>query len=367
MARDAGAVAQDSRRHATEGLTPTRDDAAVGRQQASPSAAASVDAVLRLAEGLPDLERVRAVDDYDASELTKTEQRQKEQTEKVIGTALAAGDAAVWVIAQALERAAKGRWWRRSHDSLGAYIQATIGRSAVYGRQLRKNAPLALETAQRTGSVPKPSQVEITWKTERRHGRNAAVTLYEAVRDVTAELGGRLTADCLEAVHHSLPDRLPKDPEQQRTVIEQTARRALRAREDTAPLDEAPEPVRWKGLWPLRFVAPASCSPESTPAPMPITEANDSAPIGASGSEEREGDACEARGGLHDAEPVAACLTALHEALGVLNALDRAVTEDVFARAAAGPGAAAEYEKLRHAIIAKTTAIRSKALKAPPG
>ncbi|MEU6573657.1 hypothetical protein [Streptomyces sp. NPDC046805] len=94
--------------------------------------------MLRLAEGQPDLERVRTVDAHDASELTKTEQRQKEPTEEVIGTALAAGDAAVWVIAQGLERAAKGRWWRRSRDSLGAYAEATIGRSAVYGHQLRE-------------------------------------------------------------------------------------------------------------------------------------------------------------------------------------------------------------------------------------
>ncbi|MFF7558239.1 hypothetical protein ACFZA9_35705, partial [Streptomyces olivaceus] len=210
---------------------PSGAGAAVGTRTEAildgPAPASSIDAVLRLADGLPSLDHVRAVDDQDTSELTKTELEQKEQTEAVISTALAAGDAAVWVIAQGLERAAKGRWWRRTHTSLGSYVEAKIGRSAVYGRQLRKNAPLALETAHKTGTVPKPSQVKVTSKTEEQYGRDAAVTLYEVVRDVSSVLGAHPTADSLMAVHKSLPRQLPEEPEQQREVIVQTTRRTL--------------------------------------------------------------------------------------------------------------------------------------------
>ncbi|MFL4953283.1 hypothetical protein ACJ6WE_39830 [Streptomyces sp. MMS24-I31] len=312
-----------------------------------PSPADSIEAVLRLAEGLPNLDDVRAVDDNDNSELTQTEQQQKEQTEGVISTALAAGDAAVWVIAQGLERAAKGRWWRRTHASLGAYVEAKIGRSAVYGRQLRKNAPLALETAHRTGTVPKPSHVKATIKTEEKYGRDAAVTLYEVVRDVSAELGERPTADSLMAVHTRLPDQLPDLPEQQRAVIEQTTRRALGVGDASI---EAPS-FESESNKSASIEAPAN-EDEDAEKPTGGTETAGTA----DGSNDDD---------IEDAEIVPEHLATLKDALKTLNALNKTVTKDVFAQAAADPAEAAEYARVREAIIKKATAIRNKALHAP--
>ncbi|WP_333745973.1 hypothetical protein [Streptomyces sp. IBSBF 2950] len=313
-----------------------------------PSPADSIEAVLRLAEGLPSLDDVRAIDDNDDSELTETEQQQKEQTESVINTALAAGDAAVWVIAQGLERAAKGRWWRRTHASLGAYVEAKIGRSAVYGRQLRKNAPLALETAHRTGTVPKPSHVKATIKTEEQYGRDAAVTLYEVVRDVSAELGERPTADSLMAVHKRLPSQLPEVPEQQRAVIEQTTRRTL-------------------GVGDASIEAPSFESESNNGASIEALgdDGHDDAsePAGETkAAETADGSADE---DIEDAEIVPEHLATLKDALKTLNALNKTVTKDVFVQAAADPADSAEYEKVREAIIRKATAIRNKALHAP--
>ncbi|MFS0696879.1 hypothetical protein [Streptomyces nitrosporeus] len=322
-----------------------------------PAPATSIDAVLRLADGLPSLDDVRAVDDHDTSELTATELQQKEQTETVISTALAAGDAAVWVIAQGLERAAKGRWWRRTHSSLGGYVEAKIGRSAVYGRQLRKNAPLALETAHKTGTVPKPSQVKVTRKTEEQYGREAAVTLYEAVRDVSAELGTHPTADSLMAVHKSLPRQLPEESEQQREVIVQATRRTLGVGVD-APAFES-ESNKSASIEALAFES------ESNGDASGETPSGDEEGEPPTGSEPPSGS--EAEDDIEDAEIVPEHLVTLKDALKTLNAVNRAVTKDVFTQAAASPDDAAEYEKVRQAIITKTTAIRNKALHAPNG
>ncbi|MCW8383951.1 hypothetical protein [Streptomyces justiciae] len=314
-----------------------------------PAPAASIDAVLRLADGLPSLDDVQAVDEHDTSELTETELRQKEQTETVISTALAAGDAAVWVIAQGLERAAKGRWWRRTHTSLGSYVEAKIGRSAVYARQLRRNAPLALETAHRTGTVPKPSQVKVTSKTEEQYGRDAAVTLYEVVRDVSSELGTHPTADSLMAVHKSLPRQLPEGPEQQREVIVEATRRTLGV-----------------GTPPFESDSNESASIEAPPFE---SDSNSDASAETSSSDEEPTEASksfgEAEDDIEDAEIVPEHLATLKDALRTLNAVNRAVTKGVFAQAAANPDDASEYAEVRQAIIAKTTAIRNKALHAP--
>ncbi|MFE3144254.1 hypothetical protein [Streptomyces scopuliridis] len=312
-----------------------------------PAPTDSIEAVLRLAEGLPSLDDVRAVDDNDTSELTEVEQHQKEQTENVISTALAAGDAAVWVIAQGLERAAKGRWWRSTHGSLGAYVEAKIGRSAVYGRQLRRNAPLALETAHKTGTVPKPSHVKATIKTEEKYGREAAVTLYEVVRDVSSELGDHPTADSLMAVHKSLPHQLPTEPDQKREVIEQATRRILGVG-DSASIEAPSFESESNKSASIEALGDDGC--DTTGEPTGGTETSDGA----------DDD-------IQDAEIIPEHLVTLKDAVKTLNALNRAVTKDVFAQAAADPADAAEYEKVRQAIITKTTAIRNKALHAPKG
>ncbi|MFE0453049.1 hypothetical protein ACFW2D_17545 [Streptomyces sp. NPDC058914] len=306
-----------------------------------PSPSDSIDAVLRLADGLPGLDEVREVAEGDVSELTEQELQQKERTEAVIRTAMATGDASVWVVAQGLERVAKGKWWRRTHRTLAAYVEDTIGRSAVYARQLRNNAPLALETAERTGTVPHPSHVKETKKTEKQYGRDAAVTLYEVVRDVSAELGERPTASSLQAVHQRLPEQLPGLPEQQRAVIEETTRHVLGV--DGASIEALPFEAK-------------SNTDASIEAPDGMPEGESSA-VGAA---TRAGD-----DDIQDAEVVPEYLAALQDALKKLNLLDRAVTKDVYAQAAADPEGAEEYRKVREAIIRRATAIRNKALHAP--
>ncbi|WP_327379024.1 hypothetical protein OG393_34640 (plasmid) [Streptomyces sp. NBC_01216] len=342
-----------------EGYSSGAGAAVVTRTEAildGPTPATSIDAVLRLADGLPSLDDVREVDDHDTSELTATELQQKEQTETVISTALAAGDAAVWVIAQGLERAAKGRWWRCTHSTLGGYVEAKIGRSAVYGRQLRKNAPLALETAHKTGTVPKPSQVKVTSKTEEQYGREAAVTLYEAVRDVSYELGAHPTADSLMAVHKSLPRQLPDEPDQQREVIVQATRRTLGVGTE-APAFESESNKS------ASIEAPAFESESNVDASGP-----GESPSGGEGEPAEVSEtSSDAEDDIEDAEIVPEHLVTLKDALKTLNAVNRAVTKDVFAQAAASPDDAAEYERVRQAIITKTTAIRNKALHAPKG
>jgi len=310
-----------------------------------PSPADSIEAVLRLAERLPRLEDVRAVDENDTSELTDIEQQQKEETEAVIDTALTAGDAALWVVAQGLDRAIKGRWWRRTHSSSDAYVMYKIGRSAVYGRQLRKNAPLALETARQTGTVPKPSQVKVTIRTEEEHGREAAVALYKAVRDISEELGARPTAASLMAAHESLPPQLPEHPEQQRAVIEQSTRRALgldlseRESNESASIEALNGEGQGEG--------------EKTVSPS----TDDTGGGGTGGTDDD----------IEDAEIVPEHLATLKDALKTLNAVLKAIPRDVFAHAAAEPEDAAEYERVRKAILKKTTALRNRALQAPKG
>ncbi|MGV9277690.1 hypothetical protein [Streptomyces griseosporeus] len=338
--------------------TPRAEQSVAARTQAildGPAMSDSVDSVLRLADALPRLDEVREVADGDLSDLTDLEQQQKERTEEVIATAVAAGNASLWVVAQGLERVAKGKWWRRTHDSLGAYVEDKIGRSPVYARQLRANAPLALETAERTGTVPTPSHVKETRKTEQRHGRDAAITLYEVVRDVSAELGERPTAASLKAVHVRLPAQLPSQPEQQRAVIEETTRRTL-------GLEAPPEAT------PFDKESNGSASIE---APSFESDSNNSASIEALTGRSPEAESEEAGGepddGIEDAEVVTEHLATLKDALKQLKALDRALTKDVFAGAAAEPAEVREYADVREAILRKATAIRNKALHAPAG
>ena len=300
-----------------------------------PAPADTIDAVLRLAEGLPSLDDVREVAEDDTSELSDQEQQQKEQTEEVIRTALSAGDAALWVIAQGLDRAAKGKWWRRTHRTLGAYVEDLTKRSAVYGRQLRAGAPLALETARRTGTVPNPGQVKETRRTEKLHGRDAAVTLYEVVRDVSAELGERPTAASLRAVHEQLPARLPEVPDQQRAAIEETTRTSF-------------------GLG------------AAIAAPTFESDSNNGAAIAAPWAPDTDTAATE--DGIQDAEIVPEHLATMKDGLKALIAVERMLTRDVFAQAAANPSdpsEAAEYEDVREKIMKRATTLRNRALRAP--
>ncbi len=332
-----------------------------------PAPSESIDAVLRLADGLPSLDDVREVAEDDTSELTETERQQKAQTEEVIRTALATGDASVWVIAQGLERVAKGKWWRRTHRTLAAYAEDITGRSAVYARQLRAGAPLALETAGRTGTVPNPGQVKETLKTEKRHGREAAVTLYEVVRDVSAQLGEKPTAAALRAVHEELPANLPDVPEQQRAVIEETARTTLGLQSAAI----AAPPFESDSNKSAAIAAPSGTEEDDgvheaevldddpnpqggTPQPTVATQGPASEPSGA----EEDDD-------IQDAEVIPDHLATLKDALRQLNQVHQMLAPEVYTSAAADPAAAEEYDKVRTKITKKATAIRNRALAAP--
>ncbi|MBP0458971.1 hypothetical protein [Streptomyces montanisoli] len=329
----------------------TGDEKRPSRAHNGPSRAAESGAlmVLQLAERLPDLEDVREVGANDRSDLTQTEQGQLQRTEEVIADAVAAGDTALWVIAQAVECAARGRWWRTTHDSLTAYAEETVGRSAVYIRQLRMNAPLALETARRTGTVPKPSQIKATRKTEQRHGLDAAVTLYEAVRDIAAEMGGETTARGLTAVHNSLPEQLPEQGDDRRAIIEQAARHAFAPQPsdpDRGP--QKPKP-RLAGHWQIRL-------PESE------TESIGSASI-APASADTEPHLQAAT--QHTAVTTPHHMRTLEEALAALATIDEQLTSELYTQAAIDPTHTQDYERVRQHIIIRAAAIRAKALRAP--
>ncbi len=298
----------------------------------------TIEAVLRLADALPDMQAVREVSEGDTSDLTDEEKQQKAQTEEVIRTALATGDASVWVVAQGLDRAAKGKWWRRSHSTFGAYVEEITGKSAVYGRQLRNHAPLALEMADKTGSVPNPGQVRAASATEKQYGTDAAVTLYEAVREASAELGEKPTAAALRAAHLALPATLPDVPEQQRVIIEQVTRQTL-------------------GLDGAAIAAPSFDSKSNTSAAI-------AAPEGAGPGESTDS---EPEDDIEDAEIVPDHLATLKHVLKSLTALNAAATKDVFTQAADNPAERIEYAKVRASIIKKATALRNKALQAAPG
>ncbi|MEU4898238.1 hypothetical protein AB0B12_38020 [Streptomyces sp. NPDC044780] len=310
-----------------------------GRQ----AAADPIASLKELADSLPSLDEVQAVAEDDTSELTDTERQQKDKTESVIRTAVATGNTAIWVIAQGLERAAKGKWWRRSYPTYAAYVNDLTGRSASYIRRLRSGAPLALETAAQTGRVPNPGQIEETRKTQRQHGTEAAILLFQVVTEVTEELGDKTTAETLEAVRKELPSALPEVPEQARATIERVTRRTL----GHGAGDDDPATFEKDSNDGVRIRTPDG------EASAPNTQEDSTAG--------NEGD------DIEDAEIVPEHLVALKDALKTLNTVNRAITKDVFAQAAANPDEAEEYEKVRQAILKKATAIRNKALHAPKG
>jgi hypothetical protein len=325
-----------------------------------------VEAVLCLADGLPQLDDVQEVDENDDSALTQAEQGQLQQTEDVIDAALAAGDAAVWVIAQGLERAARGRWWRATHPSLETYVHDRIGHSAGYVRRLRLSAPLALETARRTGTVPKPAQAQAVRKTQKQHGLDAAVTLFEVVRHVAVEFGGRATAKDLRAVHDRLPETLPLDNEAQWKAIERVARKVF-----ATPSPDAPQPdlgMRQPAGWGVEQAEPKKIEYDSNgSAPigaLPFESYSNIKMSGATAAEEAgvpgsAGSVREIQNGSRES------LGILAEALSALAVIDEKLTSEVYAQAAADLERASECERLRQHIIIRAAAIRAKALRAP--
>ncbi|MCM2394335.1 hypothetical protein [Streptomyces albipurpureus] len=306
-----------------------------------------VDLVVNLARGLPNLDDVREVPQDDTSELTETEQQQKDQTEDIIRAAVASGEASIWVIAEGLQRAAKGRWWRRTHDTYAAYIHNLTGRSASYVRRLRAGAPLALETAARTGLVQNPGQNREAVKAEQQYGQDAAILLFQVVAEVTEELGDKVTAEAVAAAREQLPAVLPELPEQKRAEIERSTRRALG---QGVPIDTPVFEGESNGGVPIGTPNTDDDS-EQPPQTEPETEPE------ASGSAEVDDD-------IPDAEIVPESIVALKDAITVLNALNRAVTKDTFAQAAKEADAH-EYADLRAKLLTKATSFQKKALHAP--
>ncbi|MFF7558268.1 hypothetical protein ACFZA9_35850, partial [Streptomyces olivaceus] len=145
--------------------------------------------------------------------------------------------------------------------------------------------------------------------------------------------------------------QLPEEPEQQREVIVQTTRRTLGVGIETPAFES--DSNESASIEALSF---ESKSNDDAPGETPGDDGGTST--------ETSGTASDVEDEIEDAEIVPEHLVTLKDALRTLNAVNRAVTKDVFAQAAAADDAA-EYEKVRQAIITKTTAIRNKALHAP--
>ncbi|MFJ5120946.1 hypothetical protein [Kitasatospora sp. NPDC088548] len=343
-----------------------------------PDPETTIDSVLRLADGLPDLDEVAEIGEEDLSDLTETEEQQKAQTEGVIRSALAAGDAAVYVIAEGLERAKKGKWHRRSHRTFGAYVQWLTGRSAVYNRQLRQAAPLALEAGQRTGVVPNPGQAKELVRTEKAFDRDTAVTVFDTIRAHSAVLGERPTAATLRAAHVALPVVLPDAPELRREVIETAARQALGLDVDGADGDDesGPEPSAGAAIAAPMFEeesnsgAAIAAPPTTPPAPgeptagstagaaTPTPTSTEASGAGSTGPAGAEAD-----DDIPDAEVVPDELVSLQHVLKLLKEADRTATKPIFAQAAVD--STGQYGKLREDIIKIATTLRNRALRAP--
>ncbi|MFV8133239.1 hypothetical protein [Streptomyces syringium] len=294
-------------------------------------------ALRELAESLPKLDAVQEVLEGDASELTEVEKQQKDKTEEVIRIAVATGNASIWIAAQGLERAYKGRWWRRSHDTYEAYVNDLTGRSASYVRRLRSGAPLALETAARTGRVPNPGQVDETRKTEKTHGQSAAIMLFQVVSEVAEELGDKPTAETLRVVRQGLPPVLPDDAEQQKIEIERVTRRSLGHGVETD--DEAD-------------------AEDEAGAGNPASTAE-------SQSEERaDGDGDGGDDEIVEAEVVPESLVVIKDATKTLLNFNRSITRATFA-AAAAEADPHDYAEAVAAFLKQATAFQKKGLHAP--
>ncbi|NUV64299.1 hypothetical protein [Streptomyces sp. CAI-85] len=273
------------------------------------------DAVRALVEQLPALDDVREVAEDDDSPLTPVERAQKDTTEHVIEQAAQSANAAVWIVAQALERAAKGRWWRGEYATYDAYVQSKVNRSASYVRRLRSAAPLALETAQATGFTPNEGQAREQRKAEQRFGTRKAVALFGAVVKVAAEVGGTATAARIADVRDALPAELADlDDDQAATVIERTARTVL-----------------------------------GVPIGPP---ADDGGPIGTPGDD----------GEIVDAELVEDPLDAVRDALRGLRGVNKGFSRATLREVAEHP----EYAKLHAGLLSAANAVRNKVAQVPP-
>ncbi|MFI7142893.1 hypothetical protein ACIBQ5_35880 [Streptomyces massasporeus] len=189
---------------------------------------AAVTAVRELADQLPDLDDVREVSDDDRSPLDETEAQQRAVTEDVIHSALAAGDAAIWVIGQALTVAAKGKFHRDKNQTFDEYARAVTGKSPAHARRWMDGAPLALAVAAATTTTTPPEgHVRPLRKVEKAIGTRPAIELYRTADQAAEETGRKITGAVIEQIHKALPSALPEDPEEAVAVVRDTARRVV--------------------------------------------------------------------------------------------------------------------------------------------
>ncbi|MFG2638142.1 hypothetical protein ACGFX8_30710 [Streptomyces sp. NPDC048362] len=220
---------------------------------------APVTAVRELVDQLPDLDDVREVADDDRSPLDETEAQQRAITEDVIHAAIAAGDAAIWVIGQALTVAAKGKFHRDKNQTFDEYAREVTGKSPAHARRWMDGAPLALAVAAAiTTTTPPEGHVRPLRKIEKAIGTRPTIELYRTADQAAEETGRKITGAVIEQIHKALPSALPEDPEEAVAVVRDTARRVVA---------EPPQPVSRIG----EKTAEEREESETTPGPVRIS------------------------------------------------------------------------------------------------
>ncbi|MCY0961458.1 hypothetical protein [Streptomyces sp. H27-H5] len=195
-----------------------------------PDMSSAVAGVRELADQLPDLDDVADVAEGDRSPLSETEVRQRDLTEGVIRSALAAGDAAIWVIGKALTLAAKGKFHRDQNLTFDQYARSVTGKSPAHVRRWMDGAPLALAVAAATGTnTPSEHHVRNLRKVEKDLGRRPAIELYQSADKAAGEGGQKVTGAVIIEIRKQLPAELPEDPEEAAQVVRDTTRRVMTA------------------------------------------------------------------------------------------------------------------------------------------
>ncbi|MER7316287.1 hypothetical protein [Streptomyces halstedii] len=209
-----------------------------------PDLTSAVSGVAELADQLPDLDDVREVSEDDRSPLDETEARQRAVTERVIHAALAAGDAAIWVIGKALTVAAKGKFHRDQGMTFDEYARAETGKSPAHARRWMDGAPLALAVAAATSSTPPEGHVRPLRKIEKEIGTRPAIELYRSADKASGEGGRKVTGAVLVEIRKELPAELPENAEEAVAVVREAARRVMTkapASADSSPNGEKTE------------------------------------------------------------------------------------------------------------------------------
>ncbi|MFJ9427901.1 hypothetical protein [Streptomyces sp. NPDC101249] len=210
-----------------------------------PDLTSAVSGVAELADQLPDLDDVREVSEDDRTPLDETEARQRAVTEQVIHAALAAGDAAIWVIGKALTVAAKGKFHRDQGMTFDEYARAETGKSPAHARRWMDGASLALAVAAATSNTPPEGHVRPLRKIEKEIGTRPAIELYRSADKASGEGGRKVTGAVLVEIRKELPAELPEDTEEAVAVVREAARRVMT--KTPAPAGSSPNGEKTEG------------------------------------------------------------------------------------------------------------------------